>query len=608
VSTTPPTVTVEIDFTTDLSAGLSYAEHVLASGPYSYYRLKETAGTSHADASGNSVTGTSSGLTLNQTSGKPVTGETASRYVNFGSRIAYTPPSMASDRLTLEAWVYRTTLDGSGSTHYYIAAGFNGVGLSFHVKGDGRLKVSAYPNTLLGTDNYLTTNSVITAATWYHVAVSLDGPNNIVQFYVNGAAVATTNNNSNPSFFLNEQSAMYWGTNLAGGATPISRIAEPAVYLDILDAGTISDHYDAAATTPFAGYTWTDVTEYVYDDPGVTRRFGRESEIEDVTPMELTYTLRNDDRRFEIENADSPYYPNVVAGRPTRIRMVQNAVTYDWAFGFVEDWPQEWRTSRFCHVPIVAHCFLERMNQDEISARSFRENLTGSRMTVLLNAAGQPTSMRDLDTGVHTLMEQTVESGTVGEHARQAARSDRGLLFFDGRGYAVFQDGDARMSDSRSVNEQGTLGDPDLGEIPYRHPQFHAPSSLIRNEITIRRPGGVDQTVSDGGSQSRHGHRTYSDELLLTTDALAAERAADLLADYSTQTLRIRALSFNPQAGAGFWTHALGIQISDRYMWAFRPEQGDPLERPVFVEGVSDVYRSSEYIATWFLSLAPEGT
>ncbi len=605
MSTTRPDILVEIDFDTDLSAGLSYSEQVLATGPYSYYRLQEAAGTSHTDASGNGVTGTSSGLTLNQTSGKPVTGESAARYVNFGNRISFTPPSLAADRLTLEAWVYRSTLDGSGSTHYYIAAGNNGIGLGFFIKGDGRLKFSAWPMTLLSQDYYLTTSAVITAATWYHVAVTVDGANNMVQFYVNGSPVATTNNNPTSSFFVNTPLVMYWGTNLAGGATPISRIAEPAMYLETLDQGAISDHYDAAATSPFAGYTWTDVTEYVDANVGVTRKLGRESASEDVQPLEITYTLRNHDRRFEIENDESPYYPNVVAGRPTRVTLTQDATTYEWAFGFIDDFPQDWDNKFFGYVPIVAHCFLERMNQDEISARTFREHLAGARMTVLLNAAGAPTGLRDLDAGAYTLMEQTVESGTVGEHARKAARSDRGLLFFDGRGYAVFQDGNARDTDARSTAAQGTLGDDALDEIPFRNPQFHAPASLIRNVITIRRPGGVDQTASDGTSRSKHGRRTYTDELLLTTDALTMERAEDLLADYKDQTLRVKAVTFNPQVGDGFWADALGVQISDRYDWAFRPEQGSPFIRAVFVEGVSDSYREGEYVATWFLSLAP---
>lgn len=600
---TRPTATVEIDFTTDLSAGLSYWEQIAATGPYVWYKLLETTGTSHTDASGNGVTGTGSGLTLNQTAGKPVTGEAASRYVNFGNRISFAPPSLAGDRLTIEAWVYRATLDGNAATHYYIFAGNNGVALSFHVKGDGRLKFSAYPSTLLSTDNYITTNAVITAATWYHVAVTVDGPNNDVQFYVNGAAVATTNNNPLSSFFINTPSTAYWGTNLTGGATPISRIAEPALYLDVLDGGTISDHYNAAATSAFSDYTWTDVSSYLDDTEDVTRRFGRESELEDVTPMEVTFTLLNKDRRFEPEYASSPYYPNVVPGRPVRVRMVQNSVTYDWAFGFIQDFPQEYPLGALHgRVPVVARCFLERMNNDTLGTRGFLQHLAGTRINMIANIAGVPTARRAHDAGANQIMALVVNGGSTGDHGRAVARSDRGIYFFNGAGYSVFQDGTYRTTNTRSTVSQGTLG---LGAIEYTNPAFHSPASLIRNYVSLRRPGGVEQVAQDGTSRAKYGLRAYPDELLLSTDAAIATRASALLADYKDPTLRVRSVTFNPQTGTGQWEHALGVRLSDRYSWVFDPLQGTTLTRPVFVEGVFDVYnfRAGEYLATWFLSL-----
>jgi hypothetical protein len=609
---TAPVISVEIDFDTDLSAGFSYSQRVLSDGPYVYHQLRESAGTAATDASGNGVTGTyQDTYTLNQTSGKPVTGESASRYVNFGGsgtsagNISFPMPEgeFPGNHLTLEMWIYQSSLSGSDATHYEIAADLT-ENTKFYLQGDGRLRLDSY------AEGWETTSVVISAATWYHVVATIDAEVGEARIYVNGVPQSLTNVGiGDGSLFRLHymRSPWYWGTsqNDPAGKGSISRIAEPAVYTYVLAPVVVDAHYDAAAISAFAGYTWTDVTDYVFAEVGMTRKFGRESETDDVTPMEIAYVLNNRDRRFEIENTESPYYPNVEAGRPTRIRMTYDAVTYDWAFGFIDDWPQDWDNKRMCRVPIRASCYLERLNQEEIGARTLNEQLTGARITVLLNAAGQPTSLRDLDAGAYTLMGQTVESGTAGDQARLAAKSDRGLLFFDARGYAVFQDGDARSTDTRSIIAQGEFGDPDFGEIPYMRPEFHAPAALIRNTITLRRPGGVDQTAVDAASRSRHGHRSYTDEVLLATDGAAATRAAELLADYKDQTLRIRALSFNPDAGDGFWVNALGVQISDRYMWSFRPELGSPISREVFVEGVSDFVRGGEYVSTWFLSLAP---
>lgn len=610
MSAARPTVTVEIDFTTNLASGFAYYEKVLADGPLIYYRLQETAGTSAADASGSGLTGTFSGTyTLNQTSGKPVSGESASRYVDIasGGRVAYPPAAAGTTKLTLEAWVYRATLDGSASTFYAISdAPGSGTApndwMAWSVRGDGTLHM------LSGDVEWTTSTAPITAATWHHVAVVMDVENDSLVFYRNGVAVAAT---ASPSGFESNRigfqrtgaSTWYWGRAPANTAySTISRIAEPALYTEALSAAQILDHYNAAATTPFSTYTWTNVTSYLDDRAPLTRTLGRETGLGDVAPMTLTFTLLNRDRRFEPEYSSSPYYPNVEPGRPCRVTMTQDATSYDWAFGYIQDFPQQYGTELVGTVPITAACFLERMNQDEMSGWQFREQTAGARQNRVLNIAGLPAAMRAIDTGANSVMAQADVSGNTGGHALQVARTDRGLFFFDGRGYAVFQDGNYRSSNTRSTTSQGTLGHT---SIDYLSPDFHAPLSMVKNEIRLRRPGGVEQLVTDATSKNKRGRRSYSDELLLTTDAALATRAAALLADYKDPVLRVRSVTFDPRQGGGFWNHSLGVKLSDRYTWEWDPLQGTTLSRSVFVEGVSDVYQFREglYLSTWFLSL-----
>lgn len=603
---TRPTVTVEIDFTTNLSSGLSYGEKILVDGPYSFHRLKETVGTSATDASGNGRTGTYTGtVTLNQTTGKPVSGETASRYVNFNTSagISFAKPPSGATTITLEAWVYRATLSGSSATFYSIAQA-EATGeqwMTFSIRGDGKLNMAS------GYTDAFTSTAPIAAATWYHVAAVMDVDNNSITFYVNGAALTTSYSvalDANRVGFQRTGGTLwYWGSNPTGAAT-VSRIAEPALYTEALSTSQISDHYGAAATVPFAGYTWTNVTAYLDHTDPLTRRFGRESAMAEVTPMELSFRLLNKDRRFEIGYSSSPYYPNVEGGRPCRVTMVQDAVTYNWAFGYIQDFPQDYPEGDLSGtVPIVATCFLERMQQDDFGQRTFNEQLAGSRINFLLNVAGQPSSMRTLDAGANSVMSQAVDGGSPGDHALQVARSDRGLFFFDGQGYAIFQDGSYRTTNARATASQGTLG---RAEIDYRRPNFHAPLSMVRNVIKLRRPGGVEQTATDSVSRSKRGSRVYSDEILLTTDTAVATRAASLLATYKDPLLRVRSVEFNPQASTGFWLDSLGVRLSDRYTWTFQPQQGSSVSRDVFVEGVADTYdfHEYEYLSTWFLSLA----
>jgi hypothetical protein len=610
VSITRPTATVEIDFTTNLSAGFAYSERVLSDGPYRYYQLRETSGTSAADASGNGLTGTYSGtITYDQTSGKPVTGETASRYIDIASvgRVAFAQPPAGTTRLTLEAWVYRATLDGNAATRYMIAdADGDSDGndwMGWSVRGDGSIHMKS------GNCDWTSTTTPITAAAWHHLAVVMDVEADTVTFYRNGAALAATFSPAidagKVGFQRTGAVSWYWGKAIDNTTnSTVSRIAEPAVYTEALAASQVNDHYTAATVTPFAGYTWTNVTPYLDDTDPITRRFGRESSLSEVTPMELSFRLRNRDRRFEIENSASPYYPNVEGGRPCRVTMVQDAITYNWAFGFIQDFPQDYPEGALVgSVPIVATCYLERIQQSDMGTRAFTQQLAGARINRVLHIAGQPTSMRTLDAGANTMMAQTDASGTVGDHAQKVARSDRGLFFFDGQGYAVFQDGTYRATNSRAISAQGTLGLPEIG---YRRPNFHAPLSMVRNIIKLRRPGGVEVTAVDAVSKGKRGERDYSDELLLVDDSTLASRAADLLADYKDPVLRIRSVEFSPQQADGFWADSLGVRLSDRYMWTFAPMVGSPVLRDVHVEGVADVYdfREGAYSSVWFLSLA----
>ncbi len=608
MSTTRPTATVQIDFSSDLSAGLAYYEKVAADGPYLWYRLKETSGTAAADAAGNDVTGTIAGtVTLNQTSGKPVTGETASRYVNLGSGGRVSFPSAVPrsvPRITFEAWIYQATLSGSAATFYRIAdSSGSSDWMAFSVRGDGKLYMES------GYSDAMTSTSPISAATWYHVACVADIEADTYTFYVNGVAQTTTyalDISVKVGFQRTSVEPWFWGTRDSGTAA-VSRIAEPALYTYALSASQLSDHYNAAATVPFSGFSWTTVNAYLDDREPLTRKFGRESNTSGVTPMELSFRLWNRDRRFEVDNPASPYYPYVVPGRPVRVTMGQDAISYDWAFGYIQDFPQDYSDDLFGTVPIVANCFLEKMNQAEMNSRAFTEQLAGARLNQVLSIAGQPQSMRSLDAGANQMMAQVVESGSAGDHAQQVARSDRGMQFFDGRGYAVFQDGNYRTSNARATVSQGTLGP---AEINYRRPQFHSPKSLIRNVIRLRRPGGVEQTAIDAASKQKYGESTHSDELLLANDSTLASRAADLLADYKEPTLRVRSVEFDPQQTTlGNWADALGVQLSDRYTWQFDPMQGTTLIRAVYVEGVADSYdfREGVYSAHWVLSLATEG-
>jgi len=93
-----------------------------------------------------------------------------------------------------------------------------------------------------------------------------------------------------------------------------------------------------ATVDPSAGQ-WVDVSAYLRS---FSTKRGKNRDLDQTEAGTATIVLRNDDRRFDPENAASPYYPNVLPMRHIRLRAVYSSVTYELWRGFVDGWPQKW--------------------------------------------------------------------------------------------------------------------------------------------------------------------------------------------------------------------------------------------------------------------------
>lgn len=78
--------------------------------------------------------------------------------------------------------------------------------------------------------------------------------------------------------------------------------------------------FNAGIRTPVASRTWTDVSDYVELDQGITIVVGRGDELSETQPNMLSLAVDNSDGRFSPSLAAGAYYPNVKVGRPIRVR------------------------------------------------------------------------------------------------------------------------------------------------------------------------------------------------------------------------------------------------------------------------------------------------
>ena len=100
--------------------------------------------------------------------------------------------------------------------------------------------------------------------------------------------------------------------------------------------------FDSGYSTPVGSRTWTDVSQWVELERGISISHGRQDEFGVAEANRLALTLDNSDGRFTAEKTDGAYYPNVKIGRPIRVTSVWAGVDYTRFVGYVDEWPVAW--------------------------------------------------------------------------------------------------------------------------------------------------------------------------------------------------------------------------------------------------------------------------
>lgn len=67
--------------------------------------------------------------------------------------------------------------------------------------------------------------------------------------------------------------------------------------------------------------TWTDITDHVLDSGAIDIRRGRSTEFDAINPGTASFTLANEDRRYDPLHVAGPHYGDLVPGVPVRVRV-----------------------------------------------------------------------------------------------------------------------------------------------------------------------------------------------------------------------------------------------------------------------------------------------
>lgn len=150
--------------------------------------------------------------------------------------------------------------------------------------------------------------------------------------------------------------------------------------------------WNAGYRTPAADRVWTDISDYVELDAGISITYGRQDETDQADANQLSLVLDNKDARFTWGNAASPYYPNLKIGRPIRVIVDTPDNPGEVRFtGFINGWPVEWPMGgdEYAMAAITASSRLSRLGMDA-AVRSAVEEATLAAEPLAYYTMGEP--------------------------------------------------------------------------------------------------------------------------------------------------------------------------------------------------------------------------
>lgn len=359
-------------------------------------------------------------------------------------------------------------------------------------------------------------------------------------------------------------------------------------------------------TARLSGLAFIDVTA---DVTQISVNRGRSRQLDSFDSATMTFTLRNNTRKYDPTNTSSPYFGSIEPRR--RVRLSANS-TYLYT-GWIDDWnidysqPNESLISASC---VDAFSILASISLDEFVCTAGQR--TDQRITTVLalpevSGAGITTS---LEQGDSTLADDTITLGTtVLDYLQRVNRSEQGYLFIN-------SDGELRFR-KRTTTYSGTVpifqdtAPTSATEYKYMGVSVQFGTELLYNRITVVNDGGSPQTVNNAVSESAYLTRTLDiSDLILETDAQALEIANFLLGKYALPEFRFDSVTVSLQGVATAGQNALfAIEPNDLVQVKRTYTTGSPLTVAKYgiVEGVQHEINISEHKITFSLSPA-QGT
>jgi len=283
----------------------------------------------------------------------------------------------------------------------------------------------------------------------------------------------------------------------------------------------------------------------VVDSVSIKR--GRNAQADEFQTGTLTLRIVDQLGDFNPQNPNSPYFGFLNPMRKVSISATYSGVTYAMFSGFITSYttttPKNATDVVYTTIQAVDALRLAQNAQIATVTGATAGDLSGTRVTQILNTISWPASMRDVDAGLTTMQADPGTARTSLAALQTVTNSEYGAFYVDASGSFVFQD---RSVTTASIGGTPTVFNDNGTDIGYFNATWRLDDTLIFNQANVTRTGGTVQNATNAASVEKYFAHTYNiQNLLMQTDAVALDYALAYVASRAETSVRCDAIELD---------------------------------------------------------------
>lgn len=262
-------------------------------------------------------------------------------------------------------------------------------------------------------------------------------------------------------------------------------------------------------------------------------------------------------------NPASPYYGDLIPLRKLQIHADYNGVRHILFTGFITAYVTNFTkgTDEVSRVTFECVDAFRLFNGASIGVvpGTPAGQLSGARVSAILDEIDYPPSLRDIQAGDTTLQADPGTSRNALDALRNVEDSELGGFYVDAEGRATFL---SRSSITQSLGSTlYNFSDTGTG-IAFQAATVNYDADILVNDVTVTRAGGTAQNVFNQSSIDTYFiHSGTRDGVLVETDTVALNMAQSILSTRSDVELRIDSVQLNLEDGSDTSRCVAGLSV-----------------------------------------------